>query len=55
MVNDPIQKRACAGSSADEALRTMKLDAEFQDALARFLIGHIDWEHAPGEATLGGR
>jgi hypothetical protein len=35
------------------ALRTMNLDAEFQDALARFLIGHIDWEHAPGKGEIG--
>jgi hypothetical protein len=34
---------------------TTNLDAEFQDALARFLIGHIDWEHAPGEAISGDR
>jgi hypothetical protein len=31
----------------------MNLDAEFLDALARFLIGHIDWEHAPGRGDLG--
>jgi hypothetical protein len=24
------------------------VDEETEDALARFLIGHIDWEHAPG-------
>jgi hypothetical protein len=35
MVNDPIQNRACADSNATEAVRTIKLDAEFQDALAR--------------------
>jgi hypothetical protein len=24
------------------------VDEDTEDALARFLIGHIDWEHAPG-------
>jgi hypothetical protein len=24
------------------------VDEDTDDALARFLIGHIDWEHAPG-------
>jgi hypothetical protein len=56
MVNDPIRiesEQVTAQISAVEALRTIKLDAEFQDALARFLIGHIDWEHAPGRGDIG--
>ncbi|KQR74564.1 hypothetical protein ASG35_17560 [Burkholderia sp. Leaf177] len=27
------------------------VDAETDDALARFMIGHNDWEHAPGGGT----
>jgi hypothetical protein len=27
------------------------VDEDTDDALARFMIGHIDWEHAPGGGT----
>jgi hypothetical protein len=27
------------------------VDEDTEDALARFMVGHIDWEHAPGGGT----